>query len=387
MIKSIKEKKILITGGHSTPAFAVLDELKKRGYKNFVWVSEKHNQKGNKATSAEFKTITEIYKIKFINITAGKLVRKWVIKNFLSDITNFTKFFIGFIQGLYIQLRYKPQTVISFGGFLAFPSVFWTKVFRKKVITHEQTITIGLANKLISKFADKVLLSFKDETRLKNNKYIFTGNPLRKAIFEIKSNITESLDSTKPTLYITGGNQGANEINTRVFEILNTLLEHFNIIHQTGNSTVTNDHSKAIDIKKSLQAEKQARYIVRDYVYSDEIGEVLNKADILLTRAGANTVFEIIALNKLAIFIPIPWVSMNEQFKNAEYVESIGLGKILNQNDLTAEEIKQVLLDSVNFINIKENFNGTKLEDSFNNTKKLVNLNAAEMIVDIIEDF
>jgi UDP-N-acetylglucosamine--N-acetylmuramyl-(pentapeptide) pyrophosphoryl-undecaprenol N-acetylglucosamine transferase len=383
----MKKKKILITGGHSSPAFSVLDELKTKGYENIIWVSEKHNQRGNKNVSAEYLTVTEKYKIKFINIKSGKLIRKWTRQTFIGGIKEFFDLIIGFFQSLYIIPKERPDIVISFGGFLAVPVVIVAKLFRRKVVTHEQTIVSGLANRIIGKFADKIFVSFEDSAKYFNpNKTIVSGNPMRKDILEVRSNITKALNPNLPIVYITGGNQGAHEINKRIFPILKDLLKIANVVHQTGNSTITNDFLKGNEIKSKLSQEGVNNYIVKEYVGPEEIGEVFDKSDIILGRSGANITLEILALGKLAVLIPIPWTYMDEQTKNAQVVVDTGLGKLLKQEDsLSSEDILNAIKLGFECKKYNVGFNQVNLEACVVEAKSKVKVNAAEVIVGEVE--
>src|SRR5260221_7507301 len=282
---NLKKSKILITGGHLTPAVAVIGELKKRGFTNFVWIGHKYNQQGNEELSPEYKTV-ESMGIKFIDLKTGKLYRKWTFQNFLSGIKQFFLIFFGLLKSLIIVLQERPKLILSFGGYLAVPIVFWGKISGSKVVTHEQTIVTGLANKIISKFANKILVSWENSLKFfPANKVILTGNPIRREVFYVKSNsLTETFDEKLPILLIFGGNQGSHEINIRVFEIIEKLLTDFNVIHQTGNSSVTNDYQSALDIRTNLPAHTQLRYTVKDYINSNEVGEALNKAHVILGR-------------------------------------------------------------------------------------------------------
>jgi UDP-N-acetylglucosamine--N-acetylmuramyl-(pentapeptide) pyrophosphoryl-undecaprenol N-acetylglucosamine transferase len=405
MSKDKKKIRIMITGGHSTPAFAVLDEIlkieisnpqktsspflgtpSKGGEVQVCWVGEKHNQRGNKEVSAEYKIVKEKYKIKFINLVSGKLIRHWSPGTFFNGLRETFNFILGFIKSFFIILRERPDLVISFGGFTAVPIVINAKLFRKKVITHEQTIVAGLANKIIAKFADKVCITFEDSFKYyPKSKTILTGNPIRKDVFEIKSNNFTEFNKNLPIIYITGGNQGAHEINKRVFQILPDLLEIANAIHQTGNSTITQDFEKAKEFEDFYKAkDTKGKYIEKNYVLHDEIGEALNKSDLILSRAGANSVLEILALGKLSIFVPIPWASHDEQTKNARFVESLGLGKVLIQTDsLTAQEVLEVIKNALELKSQNLGFNNQNLNEITKVAKSKVKLDAAEEVVQI----
>ncbi len=382
-----KNQRILITGGHLTPAMAVLHELKKRGYNNIVWVGHKYNQAKNKQLSPEFITVTS-NNITFIELKTGKLVRKWTKETFVYGIAQFIYIITGFLKSLFIILKYRPRIIISFGGYLALPVVFWGKLLGSKIVTHEQTIVTGLANKLISKFANKIFISWENSKHFFNpKKTILTGNPVRREIFISKSeSLTKGFNKKLPTIYITGGNQGANEINKRVFAVLEKILEDCNVIHQTGNSSVTQDFEKSQELKAKLPYHLKERYVVKDFILENEIGEAMQNADLLLCRAGANTVSEILALGKLAILMPIPWVSFNEQQRNAEMVVNTGLGHILIQKDtLSSETVFQTILFGLTQLKRNKGFNNDDIEKCKEKARLLVNLDAPMIIVDEIE--
>lgn len=379
-------KKILITGGHLTPAIAVISELKRRGYTNFVWVGHKYNQAGSNIPTAEFNTVSEL-NIPFYNLKTGKLIRDWSPTTFLYGIKNLIFVFLGFINAIRIVFKESPDLIMSFGGYLALPIVFAGFLKRTKIITHEQTIVTGLANKLISKFANKILVSWQSSVKYFNQrKVIFTGNPIRSSVFEIvDTTLVRDLDSSLPTVLIYGGNQGAHEINKRIFEIVNELIKDFNIIHQTGNSNVTKDNEQALHLKSSLPKELGNRYLPVDYINGNQVGAVMNKADIIVGRSGANTVAEILALGKLCILIPIPQTSHDEQIKNAKYVEEAGLGIYLSQNGLTSQKLYQTILLLRNQLNNSKAANNQDLLTIKESASKLIKLNAAELVAEQIE--
>ncbi|CAG1022090.1 UDP-N-acetylglucosamine--N-acetylmuramyl-(pentapeptide) pyrophosphoryl-undecaprenol N-acetylglucosamine transferase [Patescibacteria group bacterium] len=379
-------QKILVTGGHLTPAIAVVTELKKRGYSNFVWIGHKYNQASTKTPSAEFNTVTNS-SIPFYNLKTGKLIRDWSFSTFIYGIKNLFWILLGFINSLRIILKERPRLILSFGGYLALPVVITGKLLGARIVTHEQTIVTGLANKIISKFANKVLISWESSFKYFNAaKTIFTGNPIRSEVFEVTNdNLVENLNPDLPTLLIYGGNQGAHEINKRIFDILEDLLNDFNIIHQTGSSSVTKDNERAIHIKASLTEEQKIRYVPVSYISSDQVGAVLDKADIVIGRAGANTIAELLALGKLSILIPIPQTSHDEQINNAKFVEKAGLALYLDQNKLTPERLYQSILLVRNQLNSKTALNNKNLSEVKKQAKELVKLNAAELVADQVE--
>ncbi|MEI7578871.1 MAG: UDP-N-acetylglucosamine--N-acetylmuramyl-(pentapeptide) pyrophosphoryl-undecaprenol N-acetylglucosamine transferase [bacterium] len=382
MLKQIAEVKVLVTGGHLTPALAVLEELKNQGFTKFIWAGHYYAQTSSKAFSAEYLQVTGQYKIPFINVHGGKIWRKWTRKTWLLGIWNLILIPVGFLEALGIILKYQPDIVIAFGGYLALPLVLVAKLFGKKTITHEQTNVVGKANKVIARFADKVLVSWPESlNNFPAEKVVYTGNPILKTILTVKSSNFD-FQRTKPILLITGGNQGANNINRRIFPELQKLLEHFNIIHQTGNSTVTKDFEKAQIFKEQLPSQLQDNYLIREYIYQDEIGEVFAKADLVLGRSGANTCSDLLALGKLAVLMPIPWSDGNEQLKNAQMLEKIGLARIIQQTDaLPAAALTEVLLSCLPIIENKLAFNNQPLSQVQEAARSLIKLDAAERFV------
>ncbi len=382
--EGIQNKKIMLIGGHLTPALAVLEELRSRGYSNFVWVGRKYSQEGDERKSSEYKLIKE-QGIKFYNLTTGRLQRKWVPNTVKIGLTQFAKIPVGFLQASKIVSKEKPDIVVSFGGYLAFPIVFAAKMQGRKVVTHEQTVVTGLSNKLISKFADKILISWDVlKKHFPEKKTVLTGNPIRKEVLEVSSN-DFNFANELPIVYVTGGSQGSNTINWRLLEILSKLLKRANVIHQTGSSTVTKDHERALKARKRLAKKLQANYVIKEHIYGKQIGEVFNKSALVVTRCGANTLTELLALGKPAVLVPIPWSSGNEQMKNAQMLENIGLGTIINQEEITPD----LLYEKITFMLDKANGEMAPNDRSWQaverSAKALASLDASKLIVDEIE--
>ncbi len=194
------------------------------------------------------------------------------------------------------------------------PVIIAAKISNIPSITHEQTLTNSLSTKINSKFVDKIALSFDNRNQINSlpaNKVVVTGNLLRSQIFSSLSGKFSSIKINKPILYITAGNQGSHTINGMIKEAL-PKLENYLIIHPVGQQ----DYST---IKKLSQ--KYSNYLVFDYIGLEDIGWVLNNANIIIGRSGANTSQEIVALKKKSILIPLPFSQQNEQAKNARWVK------------------------------------------------------------------
>jgi UDP-N-acetylglucosamine--N-acetylmuramyl-(pentapeptide) pyrophosphoryl-undecaprenol N-acetylglucosamine transferase len=344
---------IFITGGHATPAVACINELIERGHKNLIYIGQKKSILFDKNVSSEYRLITESLGLPFKSIIAGKLS---LFFDFNSLIW-LARMPIGFFHALYFHLRYRPKLVLTFGSHVGLPVVFWAKVFGTPVVAHEQTVTLGRANRYIQKMATKVCYSWSstaDNETYKSNpeKFIYTGNPIRKAIFDTKNDTYSFSNRSRKAIFITGGNQGAHTLNEYFFSKLKLISDTYNVIHQTGSNSVYNDFGKAEKLAEELNTNGVV-YIPKPYVFVEQMAEAYSKSFVIISRAGANTVTELLALKKKAIYIPIPTASGNEQFLNADFVRQLGLAIVIDQNDLEKTDIMKIL-EEVQTLQIKE---------------------------------
>lgn len=315
--------KIVLTGGHAgTTALAVIEEILKRGKENWKisWIGPKTVLEGKKIIPFEHRIFPGMG-VSSHSITAGKLQRKF---NFWA-VVSFLKVPIGFVNAFWVVLRIRPSVIVSFGGYAGVPVVFAGWLLGVPIILHEQTMVVGLANKLSSFFASKVAISRMESADFfPKNKIVLTGNPVMAEI--VKVGPKNSL-SSRPVVFITGGSRGAQNINNVVDGILDGLVEKFDVIHHTGY----------LDFERFRQRkEKLGRnYDVFDFIDPLKMGEIYKKSDIIVGRAGANSISEIMATGRPAILIPIPWTRFDEQTKNARLAEKCGIGVILPQDDLS----------------------------------------------------
>ncbi len=323
--------KILVTGAHFTTALAVIEELQK-SKAEVVYVGRKTTREGDKTPSAESTIIPE-KGIKFLPIITGRLQKAFTIYT----IPSLLKIPIGFIQAFYYLLKEKPNVVLSFGGYVAVPTVISAWLLNIPVIIHEQTLVTGLANKISSYFAKKICVSFEKEYSFPKDKIVLTGNPLRREILENSKNISKN---KKPLVFITGGNQGSHIINQKVEEVLEKLLKIANVVHQTGDS-------KYQDYERLVEKQNE-NYRVEKFIY-DKMPSLLKNADLVVSRAGINTLTELAYYGTPTLLIPVPYLYKDEQNQNAKFFEKLGLVKVLLQSKLSAdsllESIKQMLKD------------------------------------------
>jgi UDP-N-acetylglucosamine--N-acetylmuramyl-(pentapeptide) pyrophosphoryl-undecaprenol N-acetylglucosamine transferase len=319
--------KILITGGHLSPALALIEELQKtKPETEITFVGRQYPFDKEKTLSLEYKEINK-KKLTFVPIEAGRLTR--VIS--VSSLISFLKIPLGFAQGFFIINKYRPDLIMSFGGYLALPIVFWGYLFRIPIFTHEQTIKPGLANRLISFFSKKIFVAFDEvKNNFPKNKTYVSGNPVKPSIFQVQKKPFE-IKKDRLVIYVTGGSLGSHSINLHIKKILEPLLEKFIVIHQAGETKEYHDYEDLVLLKKELPKEKQKRYFLVKHFFDDQTGYVYNQADLVIGRAGANTFFELLALKKPALFIPLPWSAGREQQHHAEIFVRAGCGEIFHQ--------------------------------------------------------
>ena len=328
------KNRIFIIGGHFTPAKAIYEKLKDDTSLDIYFVGIKHTMLFDRALSSEYK-FTKESNIKFISINTGKLYRFFSLKGILS----FILIPIGFIQSFIYLIKYKPKLLIGFGSYIDVPMILVGKLLNIKSIIHTQTSIPGLATRLTSPKTEKICISFEDSKKyFDRGKTLFTGNILRKEIFTSKTN-DFNFKNNLSIIYVTGGNQGSHFINQLIFDCLDTLLENYNIIHQTGSNTIYNDYKKSIELKDKLSDLKKQRYISQEGIWNNQIGEVFSKASLIISRAGANSVSEILYLSKRAILIPIKNSAYNEQENNAQIARKLGRVIVLDQDETTKEEL------------------------------------------------
>lgn len=358
--------KIVITGGHLTPALSVIEELGSDA--EILYVGRKYALEGDRATSLEYETITQ----KGINFAALKTGR---IQRVLTRHTlpSLAKIPVGLAQAGLILIRFKPDVVVGFGGYVSVPVIFAAKILKIPIVIHEQTLEVGFANKLVSKFANKICISFETSRKhFPKDKTVFTGNPIRKTILHPRKKIL--LESNDPTIYITGGSLGSHAINMLVEKCLSEMLNKYSVIHQTGSSLQFKDFEKMVILKEGLNIDKRNKYLVSKHFLPEEIGEILKISKLVVARAGINTVSELVALQKPSYLIPLPVSQKNEQMKNALFLKNLGLGEIGHQQFLTPE----LFLSEIN--DMMQNLDNYKLKSLKSHFPK----NSAAKIVQVI---
>lgn len=351
--------KIAVTGGHITPALAVISLLQERGH-DVVVIGRRYAQEGDTTDSFEYQQVSK-RGIPFYEIQTGRLQRKFT----KHTIPSLSRVPLGFFQSYRHLTQIKPDVVLSFGSYVAVPVAIAAKVLRIPVITHEQTMTVGLSTKLIATVAKVVCVSF-EETKalLPNTSTILTGNPIRPELLDSPSNeFADLLKDGLPLLYITGGSLGSHMINTLVRQTIEELTQFAVVFHQTGQNPEFADFD---DLVKYKEEKSLSNYIVQKYVDAEELTWIYNTAQCLVGRAGANTVTEILHFAIPSLLVPLPISANNEQQKQAQYIEDVGLGKCINQDDLTPTLFVRTLREMIErhneYRNARHNYTDTSTQ-------------------------
>jgi UDP-N-acetylglucosamine--N-acetylmuramyl-(pentapeptide) pyrophosphoryl-undecaprenol N-acetylglucosamine transferase len=331
-------KKVLICGGHPTPALAVIDELKKNHADvEIIFVGRKYAIESERTLSFEYRGCQE-RGVRFVELQAGRMTRL-ITK---SSILNILRVPFGFFQSLFLLLSEKPSIILSFGGYIALPIAFWGWVMGIPVFTHEQTMKPGTANRIIGFFSRKIFVAFESvQSYFPTQKVEWIGNPVRDVVFT-QNKLSFPIDETVPTIYVTGGSLGSHSVNMHIFALLAELLPRYAIIHQTGDVKEYGDLETAQKLKCTYQKIYPNRYIPLAHINDLDVGSVYSKAEFIIGRSGANTFFELIALQKPVLFIPLPWSANGEQKAHAEFFVKNGIGDLFDQKNPSTLLLKSI---------------------------------------------
>lgn len=373
--------KIVIIGGHFTPALAVIEALEK--HNEIIYFGRKYTFENDKTESLEYQTIKK-RGITFVPITTGRLQRKFTKKT----IPSLAKIPYGFFQALSVLQKYKPDCIVGFGGYVSVPICLAGKVLGIPVVIHEQTLEAGLANKMIAQFAAKVCISWpSSKAFFPKQKTVLTGNPLPASMFnplnppyqgENKALPDKGGLGRVPSICIIGGSAGSHAINLLIEKLLPELLEKYTIFHQTGDAQEFKDYDRLVKQKDMLPEKLQKRYTIIKYIEPEQFINVLQASDLVISRCGINTITALLLLQKMSLLIPLPFSQRQEQYKNALLIEKAGLGEIAKQETLTPK----ILFDKITII-----FNNKKTyEKKAAQIEKADPLSATEKIISVITD-
>ncbi|KGP62909.1 UDP-diphospho-muramoylpentapeptide beta-N- acetylglucosaminyltransferase [Legionella norrlandica] len=342
------------TAGHVTPNIALIKEFKEADW-DVAYIG---------STSGIEKEMIHPLGIPFYAVSSGKLRRYISFKNLLDPF----KIVLGMIQSFFILRRIKPDVVFSKGGFVAFPVVVGAWLNRIPIVAHESDMSPGLANRLSFPFVTKICLTFEAGKKhfKSQNKIEVTGTPIRKQLFI--GNSAKGLErcgfsSAKPCLLVVGGSLGAGSINSCIRSALKQLTSKFQVIHICGRGKLD---PSLVDIEGYCQLEYA----------NEELADLFAASAIVVSRAGANSLYEILALGKPHILIPISsQVSRGDQIQNAKYFQELGISVVIQDESLKADTLLQALQEVMQ-----------KKDEIDNKIKALKIESATDKIVAIIKE-
>ncbi len=310
-------KKIVLTGGgtagHVTPNIALLPHLKNSDFEVFYIGSY---------DGIEKRLISD-FEIPYYGISTGKFRRYLDPKNF-SDPFRVIK---GYAEARKYLKMIQPDIVFSKGGFVSVPVVRAAASLKIPCIIHESDMTPGLANKLCIPVASKICCNFPETLKmLPDKKAVLTGSPVREELFsgdKVRALNMCDFTANKPVIMVIGGSQGASSVNKAVRDALPKLLNDFQIVHLCGKDKIDN-------LLLNVKGYKQFEYL------KAELKDIFTMADVVISRAGANAICELLALNKPNILIPLPSAkSRGDQILNARSFEAQGYSIVIDEDDLS----------------------------------------------------
>lgn len=313
-------KRIVLTGGgsagHVTPNLALIPVLQAQGW-TIDYIGSEHGVE---------RAMIEAIHIPYHPIKTGKLRRYFSWQNLLDPFY----VLIGVFQAFCLILRLKPQLIFSKGGFVALPVVIGGWLTRTPIVAHESDFSIGLANRLSFPFVDKICVTFEAGRHAFKNqsKVMVTGTPIRDALFagsREKGLRRCGFKADTLCLLVMGGGQGAQAINSCIRQSLDELTPMVQVIHLCGQG------------KSDPTLGHRPGYFQIEYA-DEELPDLLAASDLVISRAGANSLYELLALAKPHILIPLPrQSSRGDQIQNARYFEKLGISQVIEEEQLTTD--------------------------------------------------
>ena len=346
------------TGGHIYPAIAIINKIKeKEPNSDFLYIGTSNRME---------KDIIPAMGIKYEPLTMSGLERKLTLRNF-KVLTNFLKARKKCKQ---IIKDFNPDVVIGCGGYVTAPVIWAANKLGKNTFIHEQNSVVGLSNKYLSKYATKVGVSFESTIKdFPKNKVVYTGNPCgEKAKKTEKANKEEyKLSNNKKLVLIVMGSLGSKTINEKVTSFINNFKDkEYEVMFVTGKEYY--EKVKNIQIPDNVKITS----------YINNLPALMKSTDLIITRAGASTISEILAINLPAIFIPSPYVTNNHQYKNAMDLVNKNAGLILEEKEFNWENLEKAIDSTLG--------NKDKYQDIKNNLKSLGISNSSEKIYNVLKE-
>jgi len=324
--------KILFTGGgsggHVFPIIAIFREIKKFDPRAEGLYLGPKNELELILLSQEG--------IKVKTILAGKIRRYFTP---LSVLQNFFDLFfripIGILQSFIYLFFLAPDLIFSKGGYGALPCCLAGKILQIPIFLHESDLSPGACNRILGRFATEIFVSFPKTEYFPLGKMVVVGNPIRERMLRVTKEEAKALfglEGGKPVLLILGGSQGAQRINDLILLILAELLENFEILHQSGPKNFNQVKAEAQVVMKE---EQKKYYHLFPFLREKELACAYQVSDLVVSRAGSGSIFEIAAFQKPSILIPLPEAAQNHQLKNAYFYAKTGAALVIEEQNLT----------------------------------------------------
>ena len=349
-------KRIILTGGgtagHVTPNIALLPRLRELQY-DIHYIGSYNGME---------KQLVEQQGIPYHGISSGKLRRYFSLQNFTDPF----RVLKGFSEANRLIKQLKPDVIFSKGGFVSVPVVIAGKKNHVPVIIHESDMTPGLANKLCIPVAEKVCCNFPETMKnIPADKAVLTGSPIRAELAQgsrLAGLNMCGFTANKPVIMVIGGSLGAANVNKAVRDALPKLLEDFQVVHLCGKDKIDN-------LLLNTPGYKQFEYI------KAELKDIFAMADVVISRAGANAICELLALKKPNILIPLPAASSRgDQLLNAASFEAQGYSIVLNEDDITTnllvDKVHELYFNRQNYV---EAMSRSHQMDAINTIMLLIN--------------
>ena len=361
------------TGGHIFPIIAVAREMRRSHPKNLEIF-----YLGPKDPFAKILLSQEGIRVK--SILSGKIRRYWNFISFFQNIFDILiKIPIGILQAFLYIFFLNPDSIFSKGGYGSIPVVIAGKLLGVPIFLHESDAVPGATNRFLARFALEIFVSFPRTIYFAPQKIILIGNPIRKEILEGSAEEAKEffhIKGNRPVVLVLGGSQGAQRINDKILEILPKFLRDFELIHQCGekNYNEVKKESKVM-MGKELERYHHLFPFLKEY----ELKLAYAISDLIVARAGSGTIFEIAALGKPSILIPLPEAAQNHQLKNAYNYAKNGAAIVLEEKNFTPHfflEKVRYLLSSPNELK--------KMSDA---AKKFARPQAAKIIAEYLITF
>ncbi len=339
------------TGGHVYPALEIARELKKSGAEIY-WIGKEGSLEQEFCKREGFR---------FESIKSTGFRKKSLIEKIFSIIY----LIASFINSIFILLKIKPSFIFCFGGYLTLGPGLASAMFRVPLFIHEQNSVAGSANKLLANLATEVFEGFPSSFNKNLENVNFVGNPVRQEIISVADKNKTVSSNQKFKLLILGGSQGSTQLNALVMDSLNEVKDKRNweIVHQTGET----DREELNQYYKNLNVS----FTVESFIKN--MGEVYSNCDLVVSRAGAMTISELLATYTPSILLPLPWATDDHQTSNAKYLEDLGAAKVLESDKKNISELASLLTRlSVNKEERLSMINSAKLANNQEVTKTIL---------------